>query len=369
MESRPRRFSVAALAPAVLVVILACTTAAPPVPAASSTRPADTPVANPAPETPRALKTVRLGIIGGISDAAFYIAMDRGYFARQGIEIEPTRFNSATQMVAPLSAGQLDVGGGSPSAGLYNATAREIVVKIVADKGHTLPGFGYEAVVLRKDLYDSGQVRSAKDLKGKRAAVPALGTTGEATLAQYVKTGGLTLSDLEVVVMGYPDTPQAFANGSIDAGLILEPFVTRIVADGSGMVLERKDKIQPGHQGAIVLYAPQFAATEAALARGFMVAYLQAARDYNDAFFKNDAEAKRQVVSILVRNTTVTDPALYDQMPMPGIDPNGRLDVASLDADQDFWIEAGYQQQKVNLVDVVDTSFATAAVAQLGEYR
>jgi NitT/TauT family transport system substrate-binding protein len=99
------------------------------------------------------------------------------------------------------------------------------------------------------------------------------------------------------------------------------------------------------------------------------VAYLQGARDYNDAFVKNDPEAKRQIVSILVKNTTVSDPALYEQMPMPGIDPNGKVNVASLDADQEFWIEAGYQRQKVNLADVVDPSFAAAAVRELGEYR
>jgi NitT/TauT family transport system substrate-binding protein len=369
MQAPSRMVSVITLVTATLIAALACTSAATPSPAASTATPIRSPVSNPPTEAPRAMKTVRLGIIGGISDAAFYVAMDRGYFTKQGIEIEPTRFNSATEMVAPLSAGQLDVGGGSPSAGLYNATAREIVVRIVADKGHTLPGSGYEAVVVRKDLYESGQVQSAKDLRGKRAVVPARGTTGEGTLAQYVKAAGLSLDDLEVVVMGYPDTPQAFANGSIDAGLILEPFVTRIVADGSGIVLERKDKIQPGHQGAIVLYSPLFAANEPDLARRFMVAYLQGARDYNDAFVKNDPEAKRQIVSILVKNTTVSDPALYEQMPMPGIDPNGKVNVASLDADQEFWIEAGYQRQKVNLADVVDPSFAAAAVRELGEYR
>jgi NitT/TauT family transport system substrate-binding protein len=212
-------------------------------------------------------------------------------------------------------------------------------------------------------------VRSARDLKGRKAVVPALGTTGEVTLEQYLKTGGLALADVEVVAMSYADTPQAFANGSIDAGVILEPFVTKIVSDGSGVILERKDKLQPGHQGALVLYAPQFVKEQPELARRFMVAYLQALREYNDAFVKNEPEAKRRVVDILVRNTTVTDPTLYDRMPMPGLDPNGRINVASLDADQDSWIEAGYQRQKVNLADAVDTTFITAAVAELGEYR
>src|ERR687885_649031 len=64
--------------------------------------------------------------------------------------------------VAPLAAGQLDVGGGAPSAGLGNALARGLNLKIVADKGSTPPGFGYAGVVIRKDLWDSG-VRSPAD--------------------------------------------------------------------------------------------------------------------------------------------------------------------------------------------------------------
>src|SRR4051812_22589771 len=60
---------------------------------------------------------VRHGLIGSASDAAFFIAMDRGYFHEQGIELETTPFDSAARMVAPLGAGQLDVGGGAHNAG------------------------------------------------------------------------------------------------------------------------------------------------------------------------------------------------------------------------------------------------------------
>jgi len=56
-------------------------------------------------------------------------------------------------------------------------------------------------------------------------------------------------------------------------------------------------------------------------------------------------------------------------MPMPGIDPNGALNLESLDADQEWWVGAGYQQRKVNLDEVVDTSFLRAAVERLGPYQ
>ncbi len=90
----------------------------------------------PAPGAGPILTRLRIGQVGGLSDAAIFIADDKGFFREQGIELEMARFNSAAQMVAPLATGQLDIGGGAPSVGLFNAIARGIPVKIVADKGN-----------------------------------------------------------------------------------------------------------------------------------------------------------------------------------------------------------------------------------------
>ena len=137
------------------------------------------------PAAPASLTKLRWGQIGGISDAAFFIAVDKGYLAEQGIELEVTRFASAAEMVAPLGAGQLDIGGGAPSTGLYNAVAREVTLKIVADKGNLNPGHGYEALLVRKDLVDS--IKSGADLKGKTIALSARDITPERTLDELLR--------------------------------------------------------------------------------------------------------------------------------------------------------------------------------------
>src|SRR5258708_4317510 len=79
--------------------------------------------------------TVKFGQVGGLSDAAIFLADAKGYFKAQGITFESTPFASAALMVAPLSTNEIQVGGGAPSAGLFNAVDRGINLKIVADKG------------------------------------------------------------------------------------------------------------------------------------------------------------------------------------------------------------------------------------------
>jgi NitT/TauT family transport system substrate-binding protein len=56
-------------------------------------------------------------------------------------------------------------------------------------------------------------------------------------------------------------------------------------------------------------------------------------------------------------------------MVMPGLAPDGRLNVASIAEDQELWLASGLQQARVNLDDVVDHRFADAAVAALGPYH
>jgi NitT/TauT family transport system substrate-binding protein len=311
---------------------------------------------------------VRLGIISGASDAGFFIGMDQGYFAEQGLQLETTQFDSAARMVAPLGAGQLDAGGGAHSAGLFNAIARGIPLKIVADKGSTPPGFGYQAMLFRSDLVDSGRLRGPGDLRGMRVAVSAQGTSAEVSLGQWLATAGLTLDDVDRVELGFPDHPTALGGGSVEASVTIEPFVTRILDQGTARVYQRTDEFTPGRQVANVLYSGEFAREQPDVARRFMVAYLKAVRDYNDGFARGDTAKRERVIDTLIRHTPVRDRALYDRMAMPGLDPNGRVDRSSINDDQEFWLSRGTQHERVNLDSVIDYSFADAAVRTLGSY-
>lgn len=358
----------------------ACSQPASPSPAASKTAPSAAtqgpgvqPTKPAETKAPSATTTkVRLGVVSSTSDSGFFIAMDKGYFQEQGIDVETTSFGSAAQMVAPLGAGQLDVGGGAPSAALFNAVGRDVNIKIVADKGRTSKGGGYQGVVVRKDLWDSGQVRSYADLKGRKVAIPSVaGITPEVMLdkAMRERANGLRARDTDLVALNFPDMPAALANKSIDAAIIIEPFLTRAVEEKFATILTRDDEVYPDHQVAVVLYSATFAKNSPDLATRFMKAYIKALRDYNDAFVKKDAGKRKEVIDTLIKHTTVKDAALYDRMVMPGIDPNGNVNVDSLIKDQDYFLESGSQKQKVDMAEVVDLSFAKAAVQQLGPYQ
>ncbi len=310
---------------------------------------------------------VVVGQVGGISDAALFIAKEKGFFEEQAIDVEFQRFDSAAIMVAPLGTGQLDVGAGSPSAGLLNAIARDVPLRIVADKGNMNPGHGYEAMVVRKDLAD--KIKGPADLRGKKIALSQRNISPEVTLDTYLQKAGMSVNDVNIVTMSFADMRNALANGSIDMAVPIEPFVTQIAQSGVGVILQRDDVVVPKHQVAVILYGPKFVEQKPDVARRFMLAYIKGARLYNDAFEKKDPVKRKDVIDILVKSTTVKDATLYDKMVMPGLDPNGRVNVESLAEEQDWFLKKGSQKAQVDLKKVVDTQYIDWAVQKLGPYK
>src|SRR4030088_3552489 len=205
----------------------------------------------------QAPEQVGIGLTDTSSDVAFFIADKKGYFRNQGIAVTTTPFDSGAKMIAPLGIGQLDVGGGTVAAGLYNAVERGINIKIVSDEASIKDGYEYSTLLVRKDLADSGRYKDLADLKGMTIATAAQGAGSESSLNEALKKGGLKFSDVNVVYMGFPEMLAAFKNKGIDAGVTNEPTVTRTI-NGGFAVRASRDTIYPGQQTAVALYSDEF---------------------------------------------------------------------------------------------------------------
>ena len=314
---------------------------------------------------------ISIGVVDAASDVALFIAQERGYYKDEGLEASFVEFDSGAKMPASLGAGQLDIGGGAASAGLYNAVGRGIKIRIVADKGHNVAGAGYQALMVRKDLIDSGAVKSIRDLKGRKVAISAQGSSDASVLNEAMKSVGLTYGDVEKIYLGFPQQVPALQNGAVDAAISTEPSVTELVKLGAAVRFTGDDAFYPNAQTAVILFGGDFAAQRPAVAERFMKAYLRAVRDFNDVLKDGrlagpGAEA---IVAILAKDSVVKDPVTLRTMIMNGCDPDGRLNIDSLRKDLAFFKDVtGDVTGPVSVDDVVDTSFATAAVKELGPY-
>ena len=314
---------------------------------------------------PQATDVVRYGELGFTADAGVYIAADEGFFAEQGIRLEMSRFDSAAMMVAPLAASQLDVGNGAPSAALYDAISQGLDLKIVADAGQNTANGG---VVMIFSLHKDSPITTPAQLKGAKVSLPAKGISPETDLRALLRLGNLNMTDVEIVLMSFADAATALRNGSITMAMQVEPFGTRIRTSDWGKTWMVDNQIHPNHQVAVLLYGPQFVKSKSDVAKRFMTAYVKGARLYNDAFFKKDAAAKERVLKALINHTPVKDPAVWNQMTYRAISPDGQVNMASLQEDQEYFLESKLQKAKVDLSKVVDSQYVEFANKQLGLY-
>jgi NitT/TauT family transport system substrate-binding protein len=306
-----------------------------------------------------------------ITYTPFYLADRLGFFKAEGLNVDFTVINSGATMVAPLGVGQLDVAGGAISAGLYNAVTRGIDIRIVADMGSDPPGYGFQTLVVRKSLFASGGFKSLKDLKGKRVAITAKGISTTALVAAALQKGGLTVNDVDLVYMGVADQITAMSTGAIDASFMPEPGPTIAQKKGIGVEVMRDDAFYPNQQLLVVLYGSSFMHERRAVGVRFMRAYLKAVRLYNDNLKggRLSGPQAEQIMSIFA-DETHQDASVLSLITPPGNDPNGRLNLASMQRDYDFFKSQGLiEGAPSSPAAAVDGSFAADAVKTMGLYK
>src|SRR5262249_45872219 len=266
---------------------------------------------------------ITVGAAGTTSDAPIYIADRKGFFRAEGLDVKVINFRSASDMVAPLGTGQLDAGAGSAGAALYNAVARGIRIKIVADKASSPPGYGATKILVRKDLVDSGRYRRLEDLKGLRFAMNAPGVSNTSTLNTLLKSAGLRYSDVQTVDLPFPDHVVALKNKSVEASASVEPGPAVAVKNGDAVVVRSADEILPDHQIAVLLYSEDFARKHRDEAMRVMRAYIRAVRFYNGALKDGRLAGPNadEVIAILSEATPIKARAIYEAITPTGMNP------------------------------------------------
>jgi len=307
---------------------------------------------------------LKVGAIGAVSDAGIFIAQEKGYFRDDGLDVEIVGFKAAPQILPAIATGEVQVSGSAVTPALFNAFARGITMKLVADKGQVAQGFGFAAIVIRSDLVNA--VRDFKDLKGRKFAVMGKGVSSTTQLGKALERGGIEPNEVELIELGLPEMVAALGNKAIDGATLLEPFITFATARNVGVRWKGMEDFLPfTGQNGVIIYSQQFTQEQPEAAKRWMAAYLKGTRAYLDAV--TTGTDRDGINAILAKHTAVKDLALLAKIAPTGFDPNGRMEIKSLEADQDWFLKLGLQQGRADLGKVIDYQYVDYAVARLGK--
>ena len=155
------------------------------------------------------------------------------HFAGQNIGIKWLEFSSGPPMLEAMNVGSIHYGAVGDSPPIFAQAAGAAIVYAAGQ-----PITNGQGILVPKD----SPIRSLADLKGKRIGFTK-GSSAHNVVLLALKKAGLTYSDITPVYLSPPDAGPAFAQGSIDAWSIWDPYFAIGELKQNGRVLVNASEV------------------------------------------------------------------------------------------------------------------------------
>jgi NitT/TauT family transport system substrate-binding protein len=312
-------------------------------------------------DTPMQEVTLKIGIMPYLSNTVFLIAQEEGFFAEQGINIEFVQFTNSADIVPMLLSEEIDIGAPGLNAGLFNAAARDgdfkVILPLTDFKVKECASIGYVARAedVEAGIWADKQSWTEADLV---ISLQALNSVPGFVLAKALEGSGVTIDDMNVVLVDAPAQQEALRTGQVDIVYAIEPNITRLTADGDITLLDNAEQYAPGLASSVIAVGPKVY-NDPDIANRFAIAYLKAVRQFLQGGTPTNVQYAVQLSGL--------DPVLVEQICWTDASPTGSLNIDSLNEYQAFLLQRELLDEVVDLNSFIDTSFAEYAVTVLDQ--
>jgi len=307
---------------------------------------------------------VKVAYVAIMNFAPLYVAIGRDFMKEQNIEVEMQKVASGTEAMAFLAQGTLDAGGVGITAATFNAFNKGFDLRIVASAALQPQKGGPTILIVRKDLKDSGRIKSISDLKNMKVAIAGgPGTTGAYFVAKALKEVSLTIKDIEIVNLANPDMQLALEKAAVDAALVGPPYSDQIIAGGKGVLLA--EDMAPGAMTTVFMYSGKFMKERPEVARRFMIALVKGSRAMQGDRYLDQAN----LMSYL-KYVTSTEGAIRKGKPQV-YDPDLKVYIDSIKNMEEIFRWAGWTNYTTTIPQekMAAPSFCEQAVKVLGPFK
>ncbi|OKO73802.1 ABC transporter substrate-binding protein [Bradyrhizobium sp. NAS80.1] len=181
-----------------------------------------------------AVKEIRIGYQkNGVLVITRQQAALEKHFSPQGIEVKWVEFSSGPPMMEAMNVGSVDYGAVGDSPPVFAQAAGAAIVYAAGQ-----PITNGQGILVPKD----SPIRTIAELKGKRVGFTK-GSSAHNIVVQTLEKAGLTYADITPVYLTPPDAGPAFANGSIEAWAIWDPYFAIGETKQSGRILVNAHEI------------------------------------------------------------------------------------------------------------------------------
>jgi NitT/TauT family transport system substrate-binding protein len=226
--------------------------------------------------------------------------------------------------------------GFSNTVSLLLAASKGLPLKVVssgvASTGKIGKDFG--AVVVKS----SSSIRRPADLAGKRIAVNTLNNINTTTVNRVVAADGGDPSKIKYVELAFPDIPAAVAKGDVDAGQVVEPFLTIASQQGDRQVASNLAGTDPDLTVGMYFTSASYAEKNPAVVRKFVSAMTKSMQYASD-----NPDAARKILTTYTKiDAAVTDALILPRWP-------SQIDQDSVQTLADLAVQDGLLTKKPDL--------------------
>lgn len=235
-------------------------------------------------------RKVRVGYLDITNSLPLYVAVEKGFFKSQGLEVELSKFPTSNDLVEALLAGRIDAEVSASTSLLYAMELRSPgLLKIFSVNVQTKQKAPDYIIVKR-----NSPIVTVADLAGKK-----LGTFPGSTFLVTIRLIlAKSLDPAKVTIEQIPPPAQveALASGKVDAIYTLDPFGILALDKAEGRVLEAapaEKYIMDSMPAGAAAFSSVFIKVNAAAARKVSAAFDQAI----DFIRSNEAQVRQYLPS------------------------------------------------------------------------
>jgi len=296
-----------------------------------------------------AVKVLKVAYLKSLSFSPLFAAIEKRYFADERLEIELQIVQSSSEVVAFLARGQVDVAFGNVAVPFFNGVRNGFDVRLLAGVSYAASDAAQPSpnpIVIAKTREQA--IRSPADLRGRKVAVNTRGGIIEYQFAAALKAAGLSINDVELVTLGFPDMLTALTNGVVYAAIVPEPLATSAIE--KGLVVSLVGNPGPGAMLTVATIGKNLMAPEAGPTTE---AFLRALRRASAELASSQTTMSKANLAIWSKYTGIPAAVIAKTRPYR-FDKDLAIDLRDLERQQAYLVETKQVPGALPLDQLVD---------------
>ena len=290
------------------------------------------------------------------------VAIEKGFFAAQGLDPELVMFDSAQPIAVAVASGDCDFGAAGMTAAFFNF-ASQGTLKIIAAGTWEHEGFQSIGVVVSNQAYSAG-LKGFTDMAGHSVGTTQLGTPLQYYFLQIAAKYRVPEASIRFLpLQSNGVVASAIAGGQADLGVQTAAPLAAIVEKGDGKLLGWSADELPPRQGEAVFTATKTANERPKIVKAYLAGLRAGDAYFHDAVMGPDGQRREgpavpEIVAIVAKY--LQQPESVIRKNLPYFDPQARVAPDDIDPLVAWYVSQHMLKTPVKAKDVIDMRYAIA---------